>query len=132
VSASKTEGPEPRTFRSSDGLPILVGKSGPGNDRLTWRLARSHDLWLHAQGSPGSHVVVRLNKGKQAPPRTLREAAPPLPTVGRAGRSRSRDYALRNIEARPPPGLVPLTREEIAICPERDLVRPHLRATDSE
>ncbi|MBI3779932.1 MAG: NFACT family protein, partial [candidate division NC10 bacterium] len=53
-------GPEPRTFRSSDGMTILVGKNGPGNDHLTWRLARSHDLWLHAQGFPGSHVIVRL------------------------------------------------------------------------
>jgi predicted ribosome quality control (RQC) complex YloA/Tae2 family protein len=38
-------------------------------------LAKSDDLWLHARGTPGSHVVVRLEKGKEAPPETLKDAA---------------------------------------------------------
>ncbi|MGH7411654.1 MAG: Rqc2 family fibronectin-binding protein, partial [Candidatus Methylomirabilis sp.] len=95
--AQRSDGPEPRTFRSSDGLPILVGRSEAGNDRLTWRLARSHDLWLHAQGIPGSHVVVRLDKGKGVPPRTLREAAQLAAYYSRA-RGQVKvpvDYALR-------------------------------------
>jgi len=140
-SASKTEGPEPRTFRSSDGLPILVGKSGPGNDRLTWRLARSHDLWLHAQGIPGSHVVVRLDKRKPVPPRTLREAAQLAAYYSRA-RGHVKvpvDYALRKYLRKPKaaaPGLVLLSQEKtIVVRPDRDLVRrlhPSNRDSDTE
>lgn len=70
------EGPAPREFRSSEGLTILVGKSGAGNAHLTFRLARGHDLWLHAQATAGSHVLVRTEKARpQVPARTLREAA---------------------------------------------------------
>ena len=128
-SASKAEGPEPRTFRSSDGLPILVGKSGPGNDRLTWRLARSHDLWLHVQGSPGSHVVVRLNKGKPVPPRTLREAAQLAAYYSRA-RGQVKvpvDYAVRKYLRKPKsaaPGVVLLSQEKtIVVHPDPGVVR---------
>jgi predicted ribosome quality control (RQC) complex YloA/Tae2 family protein len=64
-----------RRFTSTDGLPIFVGRNARGNEDLTFRLAKSDDLWLHARGTPGSHVVVRLAKGQDAPPETLRDAA---------------------------------------------------------
>jgi len=64
-----------RRFTSSDGLPIYVGKNARENDELTFGLAKSDDLWLHARGTPGSHVVVRLEKGSDAPPETIRDAA---------------------------------------------------------
>ena len=64
-----------RRFTSADGLQIFVGRNARENDDLTFGLAKSDDLWLHARGTPGSHVVVRLEKGKEPPPETLREAA---------------------------------------------------------
>jgi predicted ribosome quality control (RQC) complex YloA/Tae2 family protein len=64
-----------RRFTSSDGLPIYVGRNARENDELTFGLAKSDDLWLHARGTPGSHVVVRLEKGADPPPETLRDAA---------------------------------------------------------
>jgi predicted ribosome quality control (RQC) complex YloA/Tae2 family protein len=64
-----------RRFVSTDGLPIFVGKNARENDELTFGLAKSDDLWLHARGTPGSHVVVRLEKGTDAPPETLKDAA---------------------------------------------------------
>lgn len=64
-----------RRFLSADGLPIFVGRNARENDELTFRLAKSDDLWLHARGTPGSHVVVRLAKGADPPPETLRDAA---------------------------------------------------------
>ncbi|HEY6084006.1 MAG TPA: NFACT RNA binding domain-containing protein, partial [Nitrospira sp.] len=64
-----------RRFLSADGLQILVGRNARENDELTFGLAKSDDLWLHARGTPGSHVVVRLNKGQDPPVTTLREAA---------------------------------------------------------
>jgi predicted ribosome quality control (RQC) complex YloA/Tae2 family protein len=64
-----------RTYTSADGLPILVGKTAKDNDYLTLKVANPDDLWLHARGTPGSHVVVRLDKGATVPPETLKDAA---------------------------------------------------------
>ncbi|MBA3613728.1 MAG: NFACT family protein [Nitrospirales bacterium] len=64
-----------RTYTSADGLPILVGKTAKDNDHLTLKVANPDDLWLHARGTPGSHVVVRLEKGATVPPETLKDAA---------------------------------------------------------
>lgn len=64
-----------RRFVSTDGLPIFVGRNARENDELTFGLAKSDDLWLHARGTPGSHVVVRLGKGAEPPLETLRDAA---------------------------------------------------------
>ncbi len=64
-----------RRFVSSDGLQIFVGRNARENDELTFGLAKSEDLWLHAHAVPGSHVVVRLEKGTDPPPETLRDAA---------------------------------------------------------
>lgn len=64
-----------RRFISTDGFDILVGKKAADNDYLTFRIARSLDLWLHAADYPGSHVVVRHAGKKEVPHRTLIEAA---------------------------------------------------------
>lgn len=64
-----------RRFTSADGLPIFVGRNAKENEGLTFGLAKSDDLWLHARGAPGSHVVVRLARGQDIPPETLRDAA---------------------------------------------------------
>jgi predicted ribosome quality control (RQC) complex YloA/Tae2 family protein len=56
-------------------LAIYVGRNARENDELTFGLAKSDDLWLHARGTPGSHVVVRLGKGAEPPVETLRDAA---------------------------------------------------------
>ncbi len=67
--------PGVRRYRSSDGFEILVGRADRDNDYLTFRIARSHDLWLHAADYPGSHVVVRNPQRKPLPPRAITEAA---------------------------------------------------------
>lgn len=64
-----------RSFRSSDGYEILVGKKAKDNDHLTFRVAKSLDLWLHAADYPGSHVVVRNPNRQEIPQKTLLEAA---------------------------------------------------------
>jgi predicted ribosome quality control (RQC) complex YloA/Tae2 family protein len=72
----KDEPPLPyRTFRSPSGAAILVGKGAEENDALTVRVARGNDLWLHARGLPGAHVVVRLEKGRAPDQETLLDAA---------------------------------------------------------
>lgn len=64
-----------KRFLSADGVPIYVGRNARENEELTFKFAHSDDIWLHAQGTPGSHVVVRLEKGANPPPETLRDAA---------------------------------------------------------
>jgi predicted ribosome quality control (RQC) complex YloA/Tae2 family protein len=64
-----------RSFTSSDGFEILVGKKAKDNDFLTFRIAKSLDTWMHAADYPGSHVVVRNPNRKEIPHKTLLEAA---------------------------------------------------------
>jgi predicted ribosome quality control (RQC) complex YloA/Tae2 family protein len=65
-----------KSFLSSEGLEILVGKSSKDNDILTLKIARNEDFWLHVAGYGGSHVVLR-NPAKLpiAPKQSLLEAA---------------------------------------------------------
>ena len=58
-----------------EGWEILVGKGARENDLLTFEVARPDDLWLHAQGIPGSHVLVKRLAGKEVPREVIEEAA---------------------------------------------------------
>ncbi len=72
---TKTEKKGPQTYLSSDKLRLMVGRNSLENDTLTFRIARGNDLWFHARGVSGSHLVVRMEKRKELPPQTLLEAA---------------------------------------------------------
>jgi predicted ribosome quality control (RQC) complex YloA/Tae2 family protein len=69
------ETPGPRTFLSHRGSSILVGRSGRSNDELTFDVAGPRDLWFHASGIPGAHVVLRARPGETADELEIREAA---------------------------------------------------------
>jgi predicted ribosome quality control (RQC) complex YloA/Tae2 family protein len=75
AAAAGEQGREPMRRLSAEGYTMLVGRSAAENDRVTFRLAQGRDWWFHAQGIPGSHVVVLNPTGAALPPRTLREAA---------------------------------------------------------
>jgi predicted ribosome quality control (RQC) complex YloA/Tae2 family protein len=47
-----------REFRVGESV-ILVGRSSRDNDHLTMKIARAHDLFLHASQSGGAHVILR-------------------------------------------------------------------------
>jgi len=64
-----------KEYFSSRGERIWVGKSSEGNDALTFRVAKPFDLWLHARGVPGSHVVVPLQREQELPQELLLDAA---------------------------------------------------------
>jgi len=64
----------PRRYRTSDGLEVWVGRSDEGNDFLTTRLARGNDLFLHVEGTPGSHTVLRTEGRLDPPSESLLEA----------------------------------------------------------
>ncbi len=57
-----------RNFALDGGWEVLVGKHDRGNDRLLRRVAGGEDVWLHAQGVPGSHVIIHHSeRGKEVP-----------------------------------------------------------------
>ena len=64
-----------RTYRSSRGTPILVGKGSKGNDHLCTRVARGRDIWLHARDWAGAHVLIRLERQQTLHQADLWEAA---------------------------------------------------------
>ena len=47
-----------RSFEAPEGYTVYVGKSAKDNDKLTFKVGKKNDLWLHVQGGQGSHVVV--------------------------------------------------------------------------
>lgn len=55
------------------GWELRVGRSAKDNDALIKGHAHGRDLWLHAQGVPGSHVILRT--GGKPVPRAVIEAA---------------------------------------------------------
>ncbi|GIW33622.1 NFACT family protein [Meiothermus sp.] len=57
-------------FRSPGGFEVWVGRNSKENDFLT-RMAHSEDLWFHAQGLPGSHVILRTQGQPAALPDLL-------------------------------------------------------------
>ena len=62
-------------YTSKDGQRIWVGRNSKCNDELTFKIAKGNDLWLHARGYPGSHVVIPLQKGRTPSQETLLDAA---------------------------------------------------------
>lgn len=44
-----------------DGFQVYIGKDAKSNDYLTFNIAKDSDIWLHAKGVPGSHVVIVVN-----------------------------------------------------------------------
>lgn len=75
----KRKAPEPRKpylrYVGSKGTEILVGRNARDNDTLSIRIARGSDTWLHTADVPGSHVVLRTNKGQEPDPEEVLDAA---------------------------------------------------------
>ena len=65
---------KPLSLQSVDGLTILVGKNSRQNDEVTFHRATGEDVWFHARGVPGAHVIVRSG-GKPIPESTGQQAA---------------------------------------------------------
>jgi predicted ribosome quality control (RQC) complex YloA/Tae2 family protein len=47
------------------GARIYVGRSPRENVEVTFKIARPDDLWFHARGIPGSHVVLQTAPGSE-------------------------------------------------------------------
>lgn len=62
-------------LRTAAGSRIVIGRSPLENAELTFRLARPNDLWFHAQGVPGAHVILSRDDRGQVPEQDLEAAA---------------------------------------------------------
>ena len=64
-----------RVFTVDGGFEVWAGKNGANNDLLTLRYAKPDDLWFHARGGSGSHVVLKAHSGKGDPGKRACEQA---------------------------------------------------------
>jgi predicted ribosome quality control (RQC) complex YloA/Tae2 family protein len=110
-----------------DGWQILVGRGARENDHLTFGVAGPRDLWLHAAGHAGSHVLVRNPEAVEDVPREVVEAAARLAahhSKARAARGKVEVHLCRAADVRKPrgahPGTVELKRWSIVRVYARD------------
>jgi len=64
-----------KRFLATSGAEIWVGRSARDNDELSMRLSRGNDVWLHTADAPGSHVVLRTEKGVDPSEEDVQDAA---------------------------------------------------------
>jgi len=57
-----------------EGFTIWVGRNSRQNDLVTFGKGAPDDLWLHARGVPGAHVIIR-SEGRPVPDPVIRRAA---------------------------------------------------------
>ncbi len=46
---------------------ILVGRSATQNEEVTFHRAVGEDIWLHAHGVPGAHVIIKCGRASVSP-----------------------------------------------------------------
>ncbi len=117
----------PRTFLSSGGFRILVGRSNTQNDQLV-REAFKSDYWFHTQRIHGSHVIL-CTQGQEPDEQSMTEAAMLAAyfSQGRESGQVAVDYTqVRNVKkpngARP--GMVVYDPYQTAyVTPSEDLVK---------
>lgn len=105
-----------RQERAESGHAIYIGRNARGNDYVTTRLARPWDLWFHAKGVRGSHVVLRIERDEEPPESAVHHAAraAAFSSDARTGSrilvSMARRRDIRKVPGTP--GLVLLNKEE--------------------
>jgi predicted ribosome quality control (RQC) complex YloA/Tae2 family protein len=104
-----------RRVAMGDGWEALVGTSAAGNAAVTFDLGQADDVWLHARGVPGAHVILRTNGA--TPPEELVERAAQMAAWHSANRLAGAvevDVAPRRFVRKipnAPPGLVRYSNE---------------------
>ncbi len=99
------------TYINYDGFRIGIGKNNTQNDQLTMKVAGPQDMWFHAKGVPGSHVILFASAGNHFTDKAITYAAQLA-----AGHSRAKtdykvavDYTAKKNVQKPrnsPPGFV--------------------------
>jgi predicted ribosome quality control (RQC) complex YloA/Tae2 family protein len=103
---------------------VVVGRNSKENDIVTFKIAKSRDIWLHAQGYPGSHVIIQA-ENREVPFETILFAAQLAAAYSKAGQSDNVpvDYAMRKNVWKPKggaPGAVYMTQQKtVYVTPSR-------------
>ena len=105
----------PRRISGMGGCEILVGRSARSNERLTFEAATADDLWFHALGVAGAHVLLRTPPGSDARDEQIHQAAAVAAYYSKARGSTSVEVmytSRKNIRKirKAPPGTVRVTR----------------------
>jgi predicted ribosome quality control (RQC) complex YloA/Tae2 family protein len=116
----------PRRYLTSDGWEVWVGRNDTENDRIS-RVVPKNDIWMHAQGCPGSHVVLKRKTPKAVPTRIALEEAAALAAYWSKARG-SRTVPVNYTEARyvqkprgAPPGMVTIQNEKTIFVHPREI-----------
>jgi predicted ribosome quality control (RQC) complex YloA/Tae2 family protein len=131
-SNEKKKEAHPRRYRTTAGWSVWAGRNNRENDILTHKLAAQNDIWFHAHGYAGSHVILRLEgRGEIPDRRTLAQAAGVAAywSKGRTAKKVSVVYTQVKYVTRPKggaPGLAHLRREKSLI------VEPALLGAEEE
>jgi predicted ribosome quality control (RQC) complex YloA/Tae2 family protein len=64
-----------RRYTSPSGFAVLIGRNSRQNDELSCKLAQGGDVWMHARGVPGAHLLLRIPAGQAAADEDLQCAA---------------------------------------------------------
>lgn len=117
-----------RTYRSSGGLEIRVGRGARHNDALTFHHSAPDDIWLHARHAAGAHVILRWAEPGNPPARDLAQAGvlAALHSKARTSTSVPVDWTRRKYVRKPrgsAPGSVrPERVETIFVRPDEQLL----------
>lgn len=121
-----------RIFVVAGGFEVWAGKSSANNDLLTLRYAKPDDLWFHARGASGSHVVLKIGSGKGEPGKKAREQAAGIAAYyskmknsGMVPIAMTQKRYVRKPKGAPP-GTVMIEREKVIFA------KPELPAADSD
>jgi predicted ribosome quality control (RQC) complex YloA/Tae2 family protein len=115
----------PLEFRTPDGSRIVVGRSPTENADVTFKMARPNDLWFHARGIPGAHVVLARDDRTEASAADV-DAAASLAAFYSKGKAAAKveiDYTQRKHvrkQLNAPPGLVWYTGQKTVAAAPRE------------
>jgi predicted ribosome quality control (RQC) complex YloA/Tae2 family protein len=116
--------PKPYKEFIIDEYQVWVGKNSKSNDSLTGQYASKDDLWLHARGVGGSHVIIK-KKGNLSIPNSVLQKAASLAAYYSKGKSSDLCpviYTPRKFVRKAKglaPGQVIIDREEVIIVPPK-------------
>jgi predicted ribosome quality control (RQC) complex YloA/Tae2 family protein len=111
-----------RVFTVHGGFEVWAGKSSANNDDLTLHHAHPEDLWFHARGSSGSHVILKISSAAGEPGKRAREEAAGIAAYySKMRNARIVPVAMtrRKYVHKPkgaPPGTVVIAREDVVMA----------------
>ncbi len=118
-SAAEKAGIHPRRYILPGGWVVLVGRTNTENDKLSHKAARQRDLWFHARGVAGSHIVLQRGNHKDNPSQEILELTAAIAAwYSKAKTSRIAPvmYTEKRYVRKPrksPPGLAVCIREKV-------------------